>query len=196
MDSSKDTDETAGSFELLSSPNAQGKQDLPKPTATPAEVRDYLVHSLHSKGISRDDATEIASRWKYGSDRELRSYPIAMYRKTFGPDDEEVWLVYMAVKAPFYRKENQNNFTLREQASILTVSTAVFCIGVWMMVHHPNDPWIVVATLLLILGMVGAAFAIVDMCVDKDPEKKAERELQDHWRQKFGQHGDGPPKEA
>ncbi len=70
-------------------------------------MREYLTQLLRYKGLSQDQAQTIAAKWTFGSGKELRLYPFEMYRQVFGPNQEEVWSVYMAVKPAFYRKDRE-----------------------------------------------------------------------------------------
>lgn len=73
------------------------KPDLPPNTATPTEVRDFLVGMLVSTSdLSTEHARCIADCWRLGSGRELRTYQAPMYRYIFG--GEEGWIVYKVVK--------------------------------------------------------------------------------------------------
>jgi hypothetical protein len=70
---------------------------LPGPEAHPADIREFLTNALSaSRGLSVDDASAIASKWRLGTGRELRSYPPKMYLEIFGPEDG--WCVYKEVK--------------------------------------------------------------------------------------------------
>lgn len=77
----------------------------PDPKATPDEVRDFLVLAMQSRGLGLDHSRRVAARWTLGTGRELRAYPVAMYRDIFGPEDG--WVVYKEVRVLFYKQENE-----------------------------------------------------------------------------------------
>lgn len=96
-------EETLPLYEESQRANAAGTQppDLPHDKATPAEVRKFLFHVMHARGIGLDHAQCIASRWTLGTGRELKNYSVAMYRDVFA---EDRWVVYKDVKAMHYSK--------------------------------------------------------------------------------------------
>ena len=75
---------------------------LPEDTASPGEVRDFLVRILQARSIDLDLAQRIASRWTVGTGRELKSYTVGMYRDIFA---EEGWVIYKDVKTMYYKKD-------------------------------------------------------------------------------------------
>jgi hypothetical protein len=69
----------------------------PETTATPDQIRDFIVHLLTIKrGLALDHARRIASKWTIGNGKELRNYPPSMYLDIFGREDG--WVVYKEVK--------------------------------------------------------------------------------------------------
>lgn len=106
-----DSEETLPLYNASSSETHQplslsGSTKPPDPRATPAEVRDFLVHLLtSSRGLQLDHARRVAARWTMGTGRELRAYPPLMYRDIF--DFEDGWIVYKEVKMCFYSEEER-----------------------------------------------------------------------------------------
>jgi hypothetical protein len=87
--------------------------ELPPPTATPAEVADFLVRLLVvATEMPIDRARRIASRWTLGSGKELRDYPAMLYLDVFGK--EYGWITYPAVKRAIH-KENNKDFWYRSR---------------------------------------------------------------------------------
>lgn len=81
----------------------------PAPRATPDEVRDFLVRLLiNTRGLHVDQARRIASRWKNGTGRELKSYPPLMYSDIFGLEDG--WIVYKEAKLCILKFDNEKSF--------------------------------------------------------------------------------------
>lgn len=79
---------------------------LPKPEATPQQVRAYIEHLLTTKRtLPADHAQRIAAKWTTGNGQDLRSYPPAMYLEIFGREDG--WTVYMEVKVCIYLQEGE-----------------------------------------------------------------------------------------
>jgi hypothetical protein len=78
-------------------PDAATLETPPETTATPDQIRDFLVHLLTSKRkLALDHARRIASKWTIGNGKELRNYPSSMYLDIFGREDG--WVVYKEVK--------------------------------------------------------------------------------------------------
>lgn len=110
LEASKDSDELLPQHDT----STHVAPALLEPTATPDEVRSFLSQILRNRGIASDYAERIASRWTLGTGKELRSYPVAMFRQIFGPD-EEGWMVYMAVRVPFYKKDCENDLSQKQR---------------------------------------------------------------------------------
>lgn len=68
----------------------------PAATATPDQVRDFIVELLTTtRGLHIDHARRVAARWTLGNGQEMRAYPPWMYRDIFGFEDG--WIVYKEV---------------------------------------------------------------------------------------------------
>jgi len=77
---------------------------LPEDTATPDQIRDFLVQLLTTKReISVDHARRIASKWTISSGKELRTFPPLMYMEIFGREDG--YIVYREVKTLVHQRE-------------------------------------------------------------------------------------------
>ena len=83
----------------------------PEPKATPDEVRDFIVQAMQARGLGIDHARRVGAKWTLGTGRELRQYPVAMYRDIFGPEDG--WVVYKEVRVLFYKKEDKESYVGR-----------------------------------------------------------------------------------
>jgi hypothetical protein len=118
-------------FELLSQPNtatpsphsASIPPDMIQSQATPDDVRTYLASLLRVRGLEQSHAQRIANRWTVGTGRELRSYPLAIYAKIFGPDVEDIWMVCMAVRPLCYAEDNRKNFSTTMRGILTFTST-------------------------------------------------------------------------
>ena len=106
----KPLDATTDVDELLSLQDTAAEPKLPDPKAPPDEVLDYLIGLMRSRGVPPDYARRVAARWTVGTGRELRSYPVAMFIKMFG-HDEDGWMIYKAVKTQVYREYNRELFS-------------------------------------------------------------------------------------
>ena len=156
--------------------------------------------SIPSIGI--DHSRRVAVRWNVGSGRELRSYPVGMFRDIFGVEDG--WLVYMGVRTIQYREEkakepNQWAFGTHRSAATLPlaiyfvndtsftatlalVPIAILCGSVAIL--QADD----VAALLiplaffgLMTGGLGTPAILISAFCSSDPEEKAESELKRQW---------------
>jgi len=91
-------------YEQFQATEPQASDTLPEETATPDQIRHFLVQLLAAKrGISVDHAQRIASKWTISSGKELRSYPPLMYTEIFGREDG--YIVYREVKTLIYQAE-------------------------------------------------------------------------------------------
>ena len=102
--STPDAEETLPLYEE-SQPSHTTPPTPPEPKATPDEVRDFLVQVMQSRGIGIDHSRHVAARWTLGTGRELRQYPVGMYRDIFGPEDG--WVVYKEAKSLYYKQEKE-----------------------------------------------------------------------------------------
>jgi hypothetical protein len=69
---------------------------LSAPSASPNEVRAYLVRVLTSQDISADVADEIAKKWRLGRGSDLHDASIAFLQGIFGKSDG--WMLYRIVQ--------------------------------------------------------------------------------------------------
>jgi hypothetical protein len=76
---------------------------LPRPDATPSEVRRFLVDVLVRHGLQTTRAAETAEKWTIGNGQQLRDYPVSMYCRIFGAN-EETWVVYANVMPLVYEE--------------------------------------------------------------------------------------------
>lgn len=91
-------------YEQFQSTEPKASDTLPEETATPDQIRHFLVQLLTAKRrISFDHASRIASKWTISSGKELRSYPFLMYTEIFGREDG--YIVYKEVKTIVYQAE-------------------------------------------------------------------------------------------
>lgn len=96
---------------------------LPGETATPQQVRDFLVRLMIAKrNIPDSRAQLIASKWTIAAGKELRTYGVSRYTKLFGPADG--CTVYKEVKTLVYQQElderKAKNFWICNRAWIRT----------------------------------------------------------------------------
>lgn len=77
---------------------------LPRPSATPDQVRDYLSRLLKSKReLPEDYVRRVVARWQTGTGMELRMYTPSMYLNVFGKEDG--WIVYWEVRLVLLKQE-------------------------------------------------------------------------------------------
>jgi hypothetical protein len=58
---------------------------LPPPNATPSTVRAYFARVLRDRyDIPREEAEDIAAKWRYGRGSEVAYYDIDTFRSIFG----------------------------------------------------------------------------------------------------------------
>jgi hypothetical protein len=101
---SSDEDHLLPTYEQFQSTSSKASDALPDETATPDQIRDFLVQLLTTKrGISVEHAQSIASKWTISGGKELRSYPPLMYTDIFGREDG--YIVYREVKTLVYQRE-------------------------------------------------------------------------------------------
>lgn len=75
----------------------------PEDRATPDEVRDFLVALMRRRGCGIDQSRRVAANWNVGTGRELRTYPVSMYRDIF--PSEDAWVLWKEVHTLYYEKE-------------------------------------------------------------------------------------------
>jgi hypothetical protein len=78
---------------------------VPSVAAPPAEVRLFVSHLLQEHGISQNDAQNVASQWKIGRGREMRSYDPSIYFEVFGA--EYGWILYREIKLRIHEEKCQ-----------------------------------------------------------------------------------------
>lgn len=77
---------------------------LPRPSATPDQVRDYLGRLLKSKrDLPEDHVRRVVARWQTGTGMELRMYTPSMYLNVFGREDG--WIVYWEVRLVLLKQD-------------------------------------------------------------------------------------------
>merc|ERR1719487_1156679 len=77
---------------------------LPRPSATPDQVRDYLSRLLKSKrDLPEDYVRRVVARWQTGTGMELRMYTPSMYLNVFGREDG--WIVYWEVRLVLLKQD-------------------------------------------------------------------------------------------
>lgn len=83
------------------------------PTASPAEVRNFLTNLLIThRGIPLDHAQHIASHWTLGSGREISTYSATICLQVFGY--ENGWILYKEIKIlQFHDKQQQKKMSKR-----------------------------------------------------------------------------------
>lgn len=59
---------------------------LPRPDASPHQVRKFLFQLLRQRGVESDLASAAAGKWTLGSGAELRAYDEAMYQSVLGAE--------------------------------------------------------------------------------------------------------------
>lgn len=92
-----DVESLLPAYEQHQSTGVETKISPPEETATADDIRVFLTQLLISeRGLFPDHAHDIASRWKTGNGKELRTYPAAMYLDIFGREDG--WVVYRETK--------------------------------------------------------------------------------------------------
>merc|ERR1712070_1370109 len=79
---------------------------LPRPSATPDEVRDYLSRLLKSKrDLPEDHVRRVVARWQTGTGMALRMYTPSMYLNVFGREDG--WIVYWEVRLVLLKQDKK-----------------------------------------------------------------------------------------
>lgn len=75
---------------------------LPPPTATPKEVREYIISILKNRhDLPVDHVRRVAAKWRVGTGNELRSYTPQMYLSIFGR--EYGWMLYREINLEIHR---------------------------------------------------------------------------------------------
>lgn len=92
-----DVESLLPTYEHHQSTGVENEISPPEETATADDLRVFLTQLLISeRGLTPDHAHDIASRWKTGNGKELRTYPATMYLDIFGREDG--WVVYRETK--------------------------------------------------------------------------------------------------
>jgi hypothetical protein len=92
-------------YEQSQSTPSEASVTLPSETATPEQVREFLVQLLIAKrSFSDAHACRIASEWKLAGGKELRTYGPSWYRDFFGRGEEGL-IVFKEVKTLVYQRE-------------------------------------------------------------------------------------------
>lgn len=176
-----------------------GEVVLPAPAASPDQVRDFLVQLLQTRcNIGIDHGRRIAARWTRGTGKELRTYPLSMYKDIFG-SMEDTWAVYREVRILQYTKEREEHYIMhhfpRKWNPVtcwvpwltfhflatgigLALSVIVMLTSAWLVyVKLESDFAPLFVMMAFFSGMSSIGF-IVAMSIQVSPETRAERELQ------------------
>jgi hypothetical protein len=79
---------------------SQPSPSIPQQDASPEQVRTYFVTVLATyHGLSTDEASVIASNWKFGRGSELKYYDLETFRGIFGIEAGTL-LYYYATNGP------------------------------------------------------------------------------------------------
>ena len=89
---------------------SQPTPTLPKPTASPDEVRLFITHLLQEQGVPQSNAQDVAARWKIGRGREMGTYDPTIYFEIFGA--EYGWILYREIKLRIH-EEKCRRFTYK-----------------------------------------------------------------------------------
>jgi hypothetical protein len=109
-----DEEQLLPAYEQFPSTSSQTSNTLPEETATPEQIREFLLQLLITKrGISTEHASRIASKWTISSGKELRNFPPAMFTEIFGREDG--YIVYREVKTLVYQLEIDEKKEKKEQ---------------------------------------------------------------------------------
>jgi hypothetical protein len=152
----------------------------PTETATPDDVRAYIISVMLARGIGLDHARRVAARWTLGTGRELRQYPATMFKEIFGPEDG--WVVFKETRVPYYREDRKKPDHTRTILAALLAADVIFLImmGIFLMTGVGDG-------LPIIFGMF-AFFPVIPLlvgviCFKKtSPEDQAENELKNQWK--------------
>ncbi|KAI5238200.1 hypothetical protein E4T47_06299 [Aureobasidium subglaciale] len=80
----------------------------PQPTATPIDIRDFIVNLLVlTRNLPPQHARETASKWKLGTGRDINTYPPGVYADIFGSED--AWMVYKETQLFIRGREKEKN---------------------------------------------------------------------------------------
>lgn len=178
--STPDAEET---LPLYEESQRTGELKLPNAKAGPQEVRDFLVDAMQSRGAGIDHARRVAARWTLGTGRDLRAYPVAMYRDIFGAEDG--WAVCMEAKTLLYREKREKEISRRVWIACL-VATFVWIGGAIGTLNMDSDEeWKVAAQIAAGTSLVPTVLCIIFFAsmifAKSDPETTAEQELQREW---------------
>jgi hypothetical protein len=152
----------------------------PSETATPDDVRVYIISVMCARGIGLDHARRVAAHWTLGTGRELRQYPATMFKEIFGPEDG--WVVYKETRVPYYREERKKPDHTRSILASFLAADVIFLI--MMVIFVMTD---VGGGFPIILGMFGF-FPLIPLLVvvltfkKNKPEDQAEDELKSQWK--------------
>ena len=89
---------------------SQPTPTLPKPAASPDEVRLFMSYLLREQGIPQSDAQDVAAQWKIGRGREMGTYDPTIYFEIFGA--EYGWILYREIKLRIH-EEKCRRFTYK-----------------------------------------------------------------------------------
>ena len=197
---SSDAEETLPLYEDVQV-DSTAEIKAPDAKATPDEVRDFLVQLMLARGVGIDHARRVSARWTIGTGKELSAYPVAMYRDIFGAEDG--WVVYKEVKTLIYAREFKKSKytkwiprklylfdTLRfSRVVLISRSTGICilvalgwigaCVGIFK--SDLSELVKVGAGFSIILDLLFIVIMIAMLSEDRDPESKAEKELQSGW---------------
>lgn len=76
---------------------APAELEPPGKTASPNEVRKYIVSLLQRRDMDLKQATQISTKWRLGTGEELREYDRHAYTLIFGLEDG--WAIHKDVRA-------------------------------------------------------------------------------------------------
>lgn len=200
------TDAVEETLPLYEESQRTGELTPPDKSATPDEVREFLVHLMQVRGsLGLDHARRIAARWTVGTGQELRSYPVAMYRDLFGAEDG--WAVFKQVRTLCYTREHDDQIKKRwivgkycaaleidlegiciDQLAVAcfigAMSLMICCMTAFVVVMQSDDPpasILAAIPVALVLGFASVLLGLHASNMAEKPEKRVENELKWGW---------------
>ncbi|GAB1731668.1 hypothetical protein NU195Hw_g4712t1 [Hortaea werneckii] len=149
---------------------------LPASTASPDEVRQFIMHILVSRRqLPTDHARRVAARWTVGSGLELRTYSPSMYLELFGSEDG--WILYKEVKLMMHAESKKKPINRYGPNIFLAVLSLVFIVSVVLVVLHKEQ----VSTIIGCFGILGGGLilgiTLLVRCLGPSPEEAVVNEL-------------------
>ncbi|RMY87577.1 hypothetical protein D0864_06821 [Hortaea werneckii] len=149
---------------------------LPASTASPDEVRQFIMHILVSRRqLPTDHARRVAARWTVGSGLELRTYSPSMYLELFGSEDG--WILYKEVKLMMHAESKKKPINRYGPDIFLAVLSVFFIISVVLVVLQKDTVSFIIGLFGILGGGLVLAITLLTRCLGPSPEQTVVNEL-------------------